>query len=957
MKKVLESMAIAALAVLAASCAKESNVEQEKGTKELHFVVKTAANAPVKSYLENEYDGTYTPKWSKGDAMAIFIGDITSSTKKATATLYNTSDNQSIATFEGNVNVAGEGYFKGITPAERFTNGLSPEENGECVAVNLGDSESEYVQRPAIDRIDESCDILVSKPTHYSSEGSAVNVDDVYFKRVMSVVKVVVNGPESLKAEKIHSLILTSSKSTLSGRAKVDVTNAKVVDWTVSRKYLSAVYSDEKEMPVVYDADNVLNTVFYVANPTTLESGTTLTVSGETDNYTISKEITLQNNIVFPESQIAVINLSLGESNFVAKTSGSTYTLYEDELEDGDYLIVYDGKAMKALVSSGRLDYSTVTIEENQIENTDKSIVWHVAKSGDYWTIYNVDKKQYAAGTGVKSKAQLLSDGTDDKSLWSVSGTKTYEFVNKANASNNVNAYLRGNGTSGFACYSTSTGGALSLYRLEGPVVPKYEIVCEAVSEGGKISASAAKAAEGKEITLTATPETGYVFDGWSVKDEGGNEIIVAYDKFTMPAAKVIVSGSFSKIEYKITKADAVGGSFTVKVNGAEAVAAYYKDEVSLEATAEEGYDFSSWTVTYKGGTTDKTISTKGVFTMPAADVTVKATFTEKAKIPVYASLAELVAAGAPTSTEQFVTVTLSDEVITKLYVVGQYTNGVYFNVGSQEVLIYCKDTPTEWKVGGSVSGTLTNCKWVLYKGTWELCPDDYSELTCVSPCETPVITLNGAEATITCATEGATIHYTVDGTDPTSSSQVYTTAVTLTDGQTIKAIAVKDGMKDSAVASVTYAAGVKVLYTLNPAKGSNSSYTGNCDVTVGEITWNVGGNSQMVPWRFGGKSITKTDRILYSKTAYPKALTSIKVSFGSANSITVNSCKLVYSTNADFNDSKECDITFKASSTVEVKADFPANAYYKVVFNVTVSVNSNKYVELSKIEFLGLEN
>lgn len=806
MKKVLESMAFAALAVFAAACAKESNVEQEKGTKELHFVVKTAANAPVKSYLENEYDGTYTPKWSKGDAMAIFIGDITSSTKKATATLYNTSDNQSVATFEGNVNVAGEGYFKGITPAERFTNGLSPEENGECVAVNLGDSETEYVQRPTNKTIDESCDILVSKPTYYYSDGNEALIDDdVYFKRIMSVVKVVVKGPESLKAEKIHSLKLTSSDATLSGRAKVDVTNAKVVSWTVPSKSLSAVYSDESEMPVVYDADNVLNTVFYVANPTTLESGTTLTVSGETDNYTISKEITLQNNIVFPESQIAVINLSLDELNFVAKTSGSTYALYEDELEDGDYLIVYEGRAMKALVSSGRLSYASVTAEDNQIETTDNSIVWHIAQSGEYWTIYNEEEKQYAASTGAKNKAQLLADGTDDKSLWtvSISKEKTFEFVNKANA---ANANLRGNGDYGFACYSTSTGGALSLYRLAGPVVPKYEIVCTEVAEGGTISASAAKAAEGKEITLTATPETGYVFDGWSVKDEGGNEITVADDKFTMPAAKVIVSGSFSKIEYKITKADAVGGSFTVKVNGVEAVAAYYKDEVSLEATAEEGYDFSSWTVTYTDGTTDKTISTKGVFTMPAADVTVKATFTEKAKIPVYASLAELVAAGAPTSTEQFVTVTLSDEVITKLYVVGQYTNGVYFNVGSQEVLIYCKDTPTDWKVGGSVSGTLTNCKWVLFNNkTWELCPDDYSELTCVSPCETPVITLNGAEATITCATEGATIHYTVDGTDPTTASPVYTASVTLTDGQTIKAIAVKDGMKDSAVASKKY--------------------------------------------------------------------------------------------------------------------------------------------------------
>ena len=83
---------------------------------------------------------------------------------------------------------------------------------------------------------------------------------------------------------------------------------------------------------------------------------------------------------------------------------------------------------------------------------------------------------------------------------------------------------------------------------------------------------------------------------------------------------------------------------------------------------------------------------------------------------------------------------------------------------------------------------------------------------------------------------------------------------------------------------------------------------------------------------------------------------TSIKITFGTSN-ITVNSCKLVYSTNADFTDSKECNIQFTASSTVEVTDNFPANAYYKLVLNVTNKNNSNQFVELSKIEFLRLDN
>ena len=63
----------------------------------------------------------------------------------------------------------------------------------------------------------------------------------------------------------------------------------------------------------------------------------------------------------------------------------------------------------------------------------------------------------------------------------------------------------------------------------------------------------------------------------------------------------------------------------------------------------------------------------------------------------------------------------------------------------------------------------------------------------------------SGTEVTITCATEGAKIYYTKDGSDPTASSTEYTEAISVTPPMILKAIAVKDGMNDSAVASVSY--------------------------------------------------------------------------------------------------------------------------------------------------------
>ncbi|MBQ9185519.1 MAG: DNA/RNA non-specific endonuclease [Bacteroidales bacterium] len=142
------------------------------------------------------------------------------------------------------------------------------------------------------------------------------------------------------------------------------------------------------------------------------------------------------------------------------------YAQYSGTITEGDYIIYYNGKALKNTVSSNRLEYEEITPFNNQIEDPDASIIWHIAKSGNYWTIFNADVEKYAASTGTKNQAQLLADGSADKSLWTVSGSSTYEFVNKNNEAAGVNATLRNNGTYGFACYSTSTGGALTLYKL-----------------------------------------------------------------------------------------------------------------------------------------------------------------------------------------------------------------------------------------------------------------------------------------------------------------------------------------------------------------------------------------------------------------------------------------------------------------------------------------------------------
>jgi len=146
------------------------------------------------------------------------------------------------------------------------------------------------------------------------------------------------------------------------------------------------------------------------------------------------------------------------------------------------------------------------------------------------------------------------------------------------------------------------------------------------------------------------------------------------------------------------------------------------------------------------------------------------------------------------------------------------------------------------------------------------------------------------------------------------------------------------------------------VAYTLQPASGSNNNYSSNCDITINGITWNLTGNSQQIPWRIGGKSLTNVDRLLYSKTAITDNITKIEVTHGAASSITVNSWTVIVATDASFNNVvSTLTPTFAANATTTINRPDDkdwSNCYYKFIYNVTVSGSSNRFLEFTQAKF-----
>src|SRR5437879_1223838 len=88
---------------------------------------------------------------------------------------------------------------------------------------------------------------------------------------------------------------------------------------------------------------------------------------------------------------------------------------------------------------------------------------------------------------------------------------------------------------------------------------------------------------------------------------------------------------------------------------------------------------------------------------------------------------------------------------------------------------------------------------------------------------------------TISDATSGAAIHYTTDGSTPTTSSPVYGGALTFNQTTTLKAMAAASGMTDSGVASATYTIQQRVATPTVSQDGGTD--TGSATQTISDGT------------------------------------------------------------------------------------------------------------------------
>ena len=143
-------------------------------------------------------------------------------------------------------------------------------------------------------------------------------------------------------------------------------------------------------------------------------------------------------------------------------------------------------------------------------------------------------------------------------------------------------------------------------------------------ANGGSVTSATDTTNEASKLTSLPTPvRTGYAFNGWYTEKSGGTQVT----EDTVFKTNGTIYAQWSPVNYSVTIVQTQNGTVTSDVTSGT-----IGTDVTITVTPASGYRLSTLTVkdakgnTYALGTDN---NGKYTFTMPAANVTVTATFTK----------------------------------------------------------------------------------------------------------------------------------------------------------------------------------------------------------------------------------------------------------------------------------------------------------------------------------------
>ncbi len=283
-------------AVALAGCVNEGFEKAKKGTP-----ITLTASVENDNATRTDFTDPANPIWSAGDAIGVYFvsNDGNETIAEHIRMERIESEDFVTATFSGLVNVDnGEYTIYGYYPHGEA--GMNTAHHAEAKI------EIPAIQRPTATSFDPMADVMVMKPIVHNHAGDPISHAGLQFARTLGMIKLALNT-EELEGQPVTNLTFTTNDATLelAGKAHFDLTNGQFGGF-----YEGATTT----ITAIPNGDILANgtDAFLLCMPViTLNEGTQITITGETDGYTFEKTVTMPITIKITAGNWLPININL----------------------------------------------------------------------------------------------------------------------------------------------------------------------------------------------------------------------------------------------------------------------------------------------------------------------------------------------------------------------------------------------------------------------------------------------------------------------------------------------------------------------------------------------------------------------------------------------------------------------------------------------------------------------
>ena len=341
------------VAVLGCSKEFENKEIVPESPKTIDVVINADVQEPTSNDSKTVVDGT-TIKWSSsGEKLKVYevassAGDI--SVANITSGVGGSTDSYATMTFPVSLNekTADNFTYYASYPSSAWVSNSS--------TIAQASIETKKAQTPTATSFDPSSDLLISKGI---DNGDAQPTElNMQFARVIAIGKMTItNLPVDEPVNKVVFSANNGSALVLSGRTTYDLAAAEPVT-----SYGDIVSNTEVEINTAglgLSAETSMD-IWFTCYPFELSEGDTFKVEVYTNTFTCTRTVTIPaaRELNFIAGKASRFSVDMTSS---VKEKAQAWTKYTGDFSAGDYIIVSNGQAMTAGISSDRFTYTSVT--------------------------------------------------------------------------------------------------------------------------------------------------------------------------------------------------------------------------------------------------------------------------------------------------------------------------------------------------------------------------------------------------------------------------------------------------------------------------------------------------------------------------------------------------------------------------------------------------------------------